>query len=210
METAYQNRTIGSCVSDDTYEQMLREAGRRGITVSELIRHYIEEGLNNPTPKELRRLYNRFSTMELALTELYAMAVMNWSPVKKERVKTVLPWSPGALDSWKTQLRKKGLVNKKTGRIAYDDLADSVSDGFDVWNDGEEDDDIQSVLRDTWKANGTWTAEEEAEYQENQKNKVKQLKEQVATKAKKVGPKVKPSATKASKPAARKPVKRKR
>lgn len=209
METAYQKRTVGCSVSDDTYEQMLREAGRRGVTVSELARHYIEQGLNNPTPKELRRLYDRFSTMESALTELYSMAVVNWSQVKKEKVKPVLPWSPGVLDAWKTQLKKKGLVNKKTGRIAYEDLTARVTDGFDVWDDGE-DDDIQSILRDNWKADGTWTDEEEAEYQEKQKNKVEHLKEQVAAKAKKPAPKVKPPATKASKPAARKTVKRKR
>jgi hypothetical protein len=209
METAYQNRTIGSCVSDDTYEQMLREAGRRGITVSELVRHYIEQGLNNPTPQELRRLYDRFSTMESALTELYSMAVVNWSQVKKEKVKPVLPWSPGALDAWKAQLSKKGLVNKKTGRTAYEDLTDRIADGFNVWDDEIADEEIQSILRDNWKADGTWSDEEEAEYQEKQKSKVEHLKEQVAAKAKKASPKIKPPTAKAAKPAARKIVKRK-
>lgn len=175
METVYLRKTVASSVSEETHEQLVREASRRGITVSELVRYFIEQGLDNPTPQELRRLYNRFSTIEDCLKELYAMAVVNWAQVKPAQRKPVqlapLPWMPGALDNWKEQLAKKGLLNTKTGKTAYEALTERTLEGdpdlFDAYD--LTDDQTSEILRESWKADGTWTEEEEAEYQEKKK-----------------------------------------
>ncbi len=178
METVYMRKTVSCSISDETYDEVAREASRRGITVSELMRYYVEQGLNNPTPQELRRLYDRFSTIEGGLKELYAMAVVNWAQVRTEKRKpaqlTPLPWMPGAWDNWKEQLAKKGLLNTKTGETAYEALTEGTpKESPDLFDDYElTDKQTREYLRETWKADGTWTEEEEAEYQQDVKKKI--------------------------------------
>jgi hypothetical protein len=169
---------VSAAVADDTYKQVLKEAARRGITVSELVRYFVEEGLNNPTPQELRRLSDRLTTIEGALKELYEMAVVNWSKVKKEKVIDAplldLPWLSGDWDNWKEGLKKRGLVDEKTGKTAYEKLSEApdYDDPLSVWHD--DDDDIQATLREMWKADGSWTEEEEKNYQEREREKLRE------------------------------------
>ena len=175
METPFRKKiTVGCSVSDDTYDQVMREAVRRGITVSELVRHYIEQGLSNPTPKELKRLYNRFTTIETALKELYAMAIVNWSQVKTERKKPgrppALPLRPEAWKKWKGRLNKKDLVNKLTGKTAYEELTERNDDIPST--EKPDEDDIDEIMREAYKADGTWTEREEKEYQENLRKRI--------------------------------------
>jgi hypothetical protein len=174
METIYQKRSVGCAVSEQTYDEFMRMATRRGITVSELVRYYIEEGLSNPTPREIRRLTDRLTTIEGLLKELYEMAVMNWAQVqhepKKEAVKAALPWMPGGFDEFKKQLKNKGLVNEKTEKTAYEELIDRSSD----WEDDSSKYELtekeeQAYLREMWKADGSWTEKEEQEYREKMK-----------------------------------------
>lgn len=180
MDTAiWKTKTqVSAAVTDDTYKQVLKEAARRGITVSELVRYYVEEGLNNPTPQELRRLADRLMTIEGALKELYEMAVVNWAQVKKETPKAsplaFLPWMPEDWDNWKKTLEKKGLVNEKTGKTAYEKLfeAPDYYDPLGVWHD--DDDDIQATLREMWKEDGSWTEEEESGYQERERERLRE------------------------------------
>lgn len=174
METIYQKRSVGCAVSEQTYDEFMRMAARRGITVSELVRYYIEEGLSNPTPREIRRLTDRLTTIEGLIKELYEMAVMNLAQVqhelKKEAVKVPLPWMPGALDEFKKQLKNKGLVNEKTDKTAYEELIDRSPD----WEDDSfkyelTEKEEQALLREMWKADGSWTEKEEKEYREKMK-----------------------------------------
>ncbi len=172
METVYLKKTIGSSVSEETHGKLVREASRRGITVSELVRCFIEQGLNNPTPEQLRRLNDRFATMEGSLRELYAMAVVNWAQVKPEQTEPAqlapLPWMPGVWDKWKEQLASKGVLNTETGKTAYEALTERSFEESPELFDGELTyDETREILRESWKADGTWTEEEEAEYQQN-------------------------------------------
>lgn len=175
MEPVYQKKTqVAAAVTDDTYNRVLREAARRGVTVSELVRHYVEEGLSNPIPRDLRALHDRISTLEGVLKELYEMAVMNWAQVQKEVPKPLppvpLPWMPGALEEWAKQLSERGLVNEKTGKLAYEELGRKHEDAPDydeVWQMEEEEN--QRMLRDMWIADGSWTKDEELSYQEKMK-----------------------------------------
>lgn len=176
MEAVYQKKTqVSAAVADETYKQVLKEAARRGITVSELVRHCVEEGLSNPTPQELRRLGDRLTTIEGALKELYEMAVVNWSKVEKEKViaapLVALPWLTGDWESWKAKLKEKGLLDEKTGKTAYEKLS-AAPDLSDVWS--EDDDDTQAMLRDMWKADGSWTEEEEKAYQEKERERLRE------------------------------------
>lgn len=176
MEAVYQKKTqVSAAVTDETYKQVLKEAARRGITVSELIRYYVEEGLNNPTPQELRRLTDRLTTIEGALTELYEMAVVNWSKANKEKAidapLVALPWLTGDWSNWKEALKKRGLVDEKTGKTAYEKLSEAP-DCSDPW--GEDDDDIQASLREMWKADGSWSEEEEQRYQEKERERLRE------------------------------------
>lgn len=139
METVHHRRSVGCGLTDAMYEEVRKAALKRGITVSELVRHYIEEGLSNPTPAEIRRLNDRLSTMEGAIKELYEIAVMNWGSVesepkknvklampwepefhlepKKEGARTAVKWMPEFLDKWKNKLSGKGLVNEKKEKL---------------------------------------------------------------------------------------------
>lgn len=175
MEPVYQKKTqVSASVTDDTYNRVLREAARRGVTVSELVRHYVEEGLSNPIPRELRALHDRISTTESVLRELYEMAVMNWAQVQKDVPKPLPPvpllWMPGAFEGWKEQLSKRGLVNEKTGKLAYEELEEKYKgapDYDDPYDMGPEE--TQQMLRDMWIADGSWTKDEEVSYQEKMK-----------------------------------------
>lgn len=169
---AYTRRSVGCGLTDESFNEVQRMADRRGITVSELVRHYIEEGLSNPTPNEIRRLNDRLSTIEKALKELYTMAILNWAQVEEEppkpRLKLLMPWQPGFMEQWKARLKEQGLVDEETGEIAYDKL-EPAPDVYDFWNDPMNDFDEQACLRDMWKADGSWTEEEEKQYQESRK-----------------------------------------
>nr|WP_281719555.1 hypothetical protein [Nitrosomonas nitrosa] len=151
-------------------------AAKRGITVSELVRHYIEEGLSNPTPREIRRLSDRLSTMERAILELYEMAIVNWAQVEKEPKKTspkiFLPWQPEFLEQWKATLDAKGMLSERTGMTAYEEMKAAReredSEGARGWED-EPDEDIQAYLREMWIADGSWTEAEEKKFQEKRK-----------------------------------------
>jgi hypothetical protein len=173
MDTIYQKRSVGCAVSDPTYDEVLKVATRRGITVSELVRYYVEEGLSNPTPREMRRLNDRLSTMEGVIKELYEMAVVNWAQVKPKSLKVPkqpLPWEPGYFDAWKKQLTQKGLVNKKTGKSAYEDLKERSADwGEEGPPDSVTDEETEDLLRSMWKADRSWTEKEETEYQQKLK-----------------------------------------
>jgi len=174
METIYQKRSVGCAVSEPTYDEVTKVASRRGITISELVRYYVEEGLSNPTPREMRRLNDRLSTIEGVIKDLYEMAVVNWAQVKhkSKALKPVLPWMPEYLDEWKKQLHRKGLVNEKTGKCAYEELKDRSPD----WGDEDclydmTETETQVMLREMWQADGSWTEEEESNYQEKLKTK---------------------------------------
>lgn len=179
MDTLYQKKTqVSAAVSDDTYKQVLKEAARRGVTVSELVRYFVEEGLNNPTAQQLRRHGDRLTIIEAALKELYEMAVVNWSKVEKEKVidapLVALPWLSGDWNRWKEGLKKRGLVDEKTGKAAYEKLSEApdYDDPLSMWHDDDED--IQASLREMWKADGSWTEEEEKNYQEKERERLRE------------------------------------
>lgn len=169
---AITRRSVGCGLTDESYDQVMKMAARRGITVSELVRHYIEEGLSNPTPREIRRLTDRLSTIETAIKELYEMALVNWAqvekPPKEEPYRAALPWMPGFLDDWKKTLDSKGMLNEKTGQTAYEELVQREQD-WQTEDLPEDEEDIQAYLREMWKADGSWTEDEEARFQEARK-----------------------------------------
>lgn len=158
MAMVHQKRTVGCSVSDDTYLRVADAAAKRGITVSELVRHYVEEGLNNPTPGELRQLRERLSTTEGMLKELYEMAVVNWAPAKKGARKApqvALPFLP-AFEDWQKSLKKKGLANKRTGKTAYEELSERDDDELmnSAWDMTDEE--VQEQIEEFYKANDLW------------------------------------------------------
>lgn len=195
METATLTRNMGCVVSPETYLEVMKLAERRGVTVSEMLRHFVEDGLNSTTPRELRQLNDRLSTIESTLIELYEMAVMNWAQVKKpERTQAniPLPWMPEFWDNCKAQLKKRGTV---TDKAAYEQLKERRKREDDLESGAPwlDDEDTDAMLRDMWKADGSWTEEEEAEYQEK-------LKRKVAIKPKTIPQKGKPQGREAEKP----------
>lgn len=174
METATLTRNMGCVVSPETYLEVMKLAERRGVTVSEMLRHFVGDGLNSTTPRELRQLNDRLSTIEATLIELYEMAVMNWAQVKKPERKQAnisLPWMPEFWEKSKAQLKKRGTVADKA---AYEQLKErrEREDDLDSGAPWFDDEDTDAVLRDMWKADGSWTEEEEAEYQEKLRLKV--------------------------------------
>jgi hypothetical protein len=103
------------------------------------------------------------------LKELYAMAIVNWAQVIPESEKAVqkaaLPLTADVFAKWKAQLVKTCLLNKKTGKTAYEELSQKSTDdilepGSDEWLDYY----AKQLLRNTFKADGSWTEEEEAQY----------------------------------------------
>jgi len=184
---AITRRSVGCALTDESYDEVMRMAERRGITVSELVRHYIEEGLSNPTPREIRRLNDRLSTMERAILELYEMAIVNWAQVEKEPKKepstVLLPWQSGFLEQWKTTLETKGMLNERTGMIAYEEMkAAQERDEQTIWEE-EPEEDMQAYLREMWKADGSWSEEEEKRYQEKRKRVPKYTRAKKQTKS---------------------------
>jgi hypothetical protein len=200
METATLTRNMGCVVSPETYLEVMKLAERRGVTVSEMLRHFVEDGLNSTTPRELRQLNDRLSTIEATLIELYEMAVMNWAQVERPERKQAnapLPWMPEFWENCKRQLKERGKV---AGKAAYEQLKERRELAGDLESDApwSDDEDTAALLRDMWKADGSWTEEEEAEYQEK-------LKRKVGIKPKSVPQKGRTQARKATKPKAAKP-----
>jgi hypothetical protein len=94
--------------------------------------------------------------------------------VEKERVidapLVALPWLTGDWNKWKEGLKKRGLVDEKTGKTAYEKLSEAPD--YNIWED--DDDDIQATLREMWKADGSWTEEEEKNYQEKERERLRE------------------------------------
>lgn len=193
METVNLTRNMGCVVSAETYLEVMKLAEKRGVTISELLRHFIEGGLTSTTADELRELNMRLSTIEKTVIELYEMALVNWAAVKKPArtgKKAALPLTPNLLEVWKIQLKKRGKTARKTG---YEQLKEASEQADFAEIPSPDDDEIQAILRDMWKADGSWSEQEEAEYQER-------LKEKVGIKAKTVPQKRSPKRRKLGKP----------
>jgi hypothetical protein len=54
-------------------------------------------------------------------------------------------------------------------KTAYEQLKQRIEENAIMPDDPWDDENVQDLLRDMWKADGSWTEEEEAQYQHNLK-----------------------------------------